>query len=146
MRFRVRLELSFRRLQQRIRIGSDRGLWQTVGLIRTDARRSMRFRKGPSAPGKPPTAHIPNGLREINFDVHYPIGIVGPRKFRKSNFFTDTTPHMQEFGGTYLRLFKRGGTKPYTFPERSFMWASVKKLQKNNLIQSRFNITLNRSL
>jgi len=104
----------------------------------------MRKRRKASPPGKPPTAHVRNGLKEINFHVQGNSAIIGPRKFRGSNFFNRPVPNIHEKGGiTVGASIRRRYTAKY--PERSFMWSSVKKLKGKGKIQSRFNVTLIRS-
>ena len=105
----------------------------------------MRKRKGASPVGKPPTAHVRNGLREINFDVRGNTSIIGPRKFPRSRFFNRPVPRIHEFGGQYIFSGYRR-TAVMRYPERSYMWNAVKSLNAKNKIQSKFNITLARML
>lgn len=89
----------------------------------------------------PPRAHVPNGLKEINFHVFEGSAIIGPRKFPRSNFFDRPVPNIHEKGGTAIALTIRRQKDRY-YPERSFMWRAVKKLKEKGKIQSRFNATL----
>lgn len=144
MRFRTRTQLAFNRLIRRYKIGSVRGLYRVCALIRLESRQSLRIRRRPSRPGSPPSAHTRAGLREINFHVRGSTGIVGPRKFRTSNFFNRPVPNIHEKGGIAIAAgFRRRLVSRY--PERSFMWAAVKRLQKRRKISREFNVTLQRS-
>jgi hypothetical protein len=118
----------------------------------------MRYRSRPSPRGTPPSAHQANGLKVINYDVQWPVSIIGPRKFPRSNYFDQTVPRVHEVGGTirgrrwlsfrarrqgvFATLFATGKAR---YPERSFMWSAVKRLTAKGKIQSRFNVTLKRS-
>ena len=101
----------------------------------------MRQRKGASKKGTPPSVHQRAGLKEINFQVVGQQAIIGPRKFPRSNFFNRPVPNIHEKGGMAVSLRIR---HRYTalYPERSFMYAAVKKLKSQGKIQSRFNVTL----
>jgi len=118
----------------------------------------MRSGNKKSAPGTPPRARRPNGLKVINFDVQWPNSIIGPRKFRGSNFFGQTVPRVHETGGIIKgrRWLSRSQKKRGTFaslfavntaryPERSFMWSAVQRLTSKGKIEARFNVTLKRS-
>lgn len=112
------------------------------GTVRKVAQRSMRYRKGASAPGQPPSAHR-NGrqgtgraakskytgawLREFLFYAYDPLTrtvVVGPLGFKKS-----TVPALHEFGGEQdkvqwrtvdgKRVLVKIGTT--TYPARPYM-------------------------
>lgn len=105
----------------------------------------MRAGNKPSAPGKPPRAHVPNGLKEINFSVSGNQAVIGPRKFPNSRFFDRPVPNIHELGGvTVASTFRKRQVKVY--PERSFMYSAVKSLQAKNKIAPRFSVTLRSSL
>lgn len=141
MKFHVRTQLAFQRLQRRYKIGKDRGLYQVSALIRKEARESMRKRRGASKKHHPPTAHVRNGLKEINFHVQGSSSIIGPRKFRNSNFFNRPVPNIHEKGGTAVASsFRQRYLARY--PERSFMWRAVTKLKRKGKISNRFRVTL----
>jgi hypothetical protein len=105
----------------------------------------MRRGRKASPAGKPPRAHVSNGLKEINFHVDNGSAIIGPRKFPRSKFFNRPVPNIHERGGTAVGTSFRRLFRAY-YPERSFMWAAVKSLKAKNKIESRFNITLRSTL
>lgn len=146
MRLTTKLFLSFNRLRRNVKVGTNQGLYRVAGLIRMDSRRSLRVRQSASNPGSPP--HVRKGrggLKEINFQVSGNQAIIGPRKFRNSNFFNRPVPNIHEKGGqAVFNSFKRNYIANY--PERSFMYSSVKKLKRAGLIQSTFNVTLRSNL
>ena len=93
----------------------------------------MRVRAGASRPFTPPHAHSRAGLREINFDVRENEAIIGPRKFRNSRFFNRPVPNINEKGGAAVgSTFRRRFYARY--PERSFIWSAVKRLQTKGKI------------
>lgn len=104
------------------------------------------MRPGRVRPGKfPPRAHVPHGLKEINFDVQGDTAIIGPRKFKGSNFFNLPVTRIHEMGGTVIGVsLRRRVTAKY--PERSYMYAAVQSLTRKGKIQSTFNVTLERNL
>jgi hypothetical protein len=99
----------------------------------------MRLRPGPSSPGKPPHAHSRNGLRVIQFVVDEAAGaaLIGPVKFAFSSYFNQPTTYIQEFGGTFIA--RRGY---YTYPERSYMGYTLKKLVASGKIPKQFTVSL----
>lgn len=142
MRFIGRARFFANHFQSRYRIARDQGLYQTCGLIRTASRKALRVRRGASLPGHPPHAHTRAGLREINFDVKGHEGIIGPRKFKGSNFFTQPVPRIQERGAVVYSIRRKAF---YRYPERSFMYSTTKRLQSRGLIAARFRVTMSRS-
>lgn len=142
MRIFSRVQFFTNHFQTRYRVARDKGLYQTCGLIRTASRKALRVRRGASIPGYPPHAHTRAGLREINFDVKGQQGIIGPRKFRGSNFFNQPVPRIQERGAVVYSLKRRAF---YRYPERSYMYSTTRKLQSRGLIASRFRVTMSRS-
>lgn len=115
-------------------------------FVRTTAQRSMRRRKGPSAPGTPPSSHgadkKPRGskyrgawLRELLFFSYDPVSktcVVGPLGFKSS-----PVPHLHEFGGVLpvkpLTIhYPNGGTKLIPggvkrYPQRAYMAPALAK-------------------
>lgn len=153
MQFIVRARLAFSRLARRYRVGRDQGLFQVAALIRSEAREKIRYRPmgqpKPPAPGTSETtlsARKRGGIREINFHVleFQGTAIIGPRKFRNSNFFNRPVPRVHEVGGTYRgKSRRRSGI--WRYPERSYMYVAVKRLQQKGKIASRFAVGLQRS-
>lgn len=127
----------------RVRVAKSRALYQVAGLVRTSAKRSMRLRRGASTPTFPPHAHTRAGLRAIEFVVDEAAGaaIVGPIKFSGSNFFNEPVTYIHEFGGTFL---SRKGY--WRYPERSYMYYTLKKLVASGKIPQEFTLAMGRVL
>lgn len=142
MRTRTRINLYVTSFKGHYRVARKKGLYETCGLIRTEARQKMRVSPNPAPPGSPPNARNRGGLREINFHVQGDSGIIGPRKFANSNFFNRPVPNIHEVGGVALSRTKRGY---WLYPERSFMYSAVKRLQSRGLLSRTFSYTLRRS-
>ena len=142
MRYFTSVKLFVNSFKQRYRVGRKKGLYQTCGLIRKEARQKIRVSPNPSRAGSPPNSRTRGGLREINFHVTGDSGIVGPRKFPQSNFFNRPVPNIHEMGGIALSRKKRGY---WRYPERSFMYSAVKRLQSRGLLSKKFSYTLRRS-
>jgi hypothetical protein len=100
-----------------------RVLSQGGAFIRTTAKHSIRTRKGPAPPGRPPHSHEGSLRRLIFFgyDRASDSVVIGPVGFRKS-----TAPNVLEFGGTTKVKTRRRGrlvtqrarveTRPYMGP------------------------------
>lgn len=91
-------------------------------FIRQSAQTSMRYRKGPSRPGTPPSAHKEFGalLRKLlwfAYDPHTDSVVVGPVATGRAQ-----APRLNEFGGVARR---RG--KTVTYPKRAFMAPALAK-------------------
>ena|SRR5690554_1155090 len=136
MRFRSRFVVFVDRFRRRASRGKTAGLYRVSALIRLEARQSMRVRSGRKAslPGRPPFARTRSGLREINYQVNDHMAIIGPRKFRRSNYFNKPVPNIHEFGGTVIAR-KRSLQR---YPERSFMYSAVKSLQRKGKLPAQF--------
>ena len=142
-KFITRVQIFFTSFQARYKKNRDFSLTQTLSFIRTSVRRALRKRPGASRPGSPPHAHTRGGLREINYDQRGNEGVVGPRKFRGSRFFNRPVPNIQEVGGVAVAsTFRQRIIANY--PERSYMWSTVKKLQRGGRISRKFSISLAR--
>jgi len=96
-----------------------------AGFIRLTARRSQRWRKGPSAPGTPPHAHIGHMRRLLwyAFDRGNRSVVVGPYGFERKGFAATnpTVPELHEFGGVMVRTNRKGRTQLYRYPARPYM-------------------------
>lgn len=137
MRFTVRTQYFFQKLNKRIKDAKIQGLYRVCGLIRSATRRSLRIAKGPSSPGKPPHAHTSGGLRIISFAVNGNTGMIGPDKFSGSNTLNEPVTFVQEFGGTFS---SKWGYKLY--PERSYMNSTLNRLHAQGLIGKEFSTTI----
>ena len=135
--------LYVQKLNTRVRVAKNRALYQVAGLTRTSAKRSMRLRIGPSSPLTPPHAHTRAGLRAIEFvvDEAASAAIIGPRKFVGSNFFNEPVTYIHEFGGTFLA--RRGY---WRYPERSYMYFTLKRLVASGKIPQEFTLAMGRIL
>lgn len=145
MRLKAKVVIFIDRLRRRIRAGNNRAIYRTLGLIRKEAREKMRLRsrrvQNPP-PGKPPYAYTRAGLREIAFAVvGQDAGYVGPRKFARSNFFNKPVPAVHEKGGVIIS-YRRQRTVLARYPERSFMYSAVKRLQSKGKLNSQFRFLL----
>ena len=65
--------------------------------------------------------------------------LIGPVKFPTSNFFNEPVTHIHEFGGVF---FSRFGM--WSYPERSYMYYTLKQLHASNKINKRFSATMAR--
>ncbi|MCC7409172.1 MAG: hypothetical protein IT442_13985 [Phycisphaeraceae bacterium] len=86
-------------------------------FVRTTAKRSIRRKKGGSAPGSPPHSHEGSLRRLIyfGFDPGKRSVVVGPVPFGKGE-----APSLLEHGGT-TTLKRRGKTLAAHYRQRSFM-------------------------
>lgn len=146
MQIRAKAVVFIDRLRRRISKGNNRAIYRTLALIRKEARDRMRPRakrvEGGSTPPSPPFAYRPNGLREINFAVVGDnAGYVGPRKFPRSNFFNKPVPAVHEKGGGVVN-YRRRRTVLARYPERSFMYSAVRRLQQRGKLNSQFRFLL----
>lgn len=141
LRYSAKTLFYVQRLNKQVKAGTTSGLYRTAGFVRSTARRSLRVRPGASTPGFPPHAHTRAGLRVIEFDVD-PVAeaaIVGPIKFPGSNYFNEPVTYIHEFGGTFLSL--RGY---WRYPERSYMYYTLKKLVASGRIPKEFSLAMGR--
>lgn len=86
------------RVRSAMDAATRRSLSKAGAYIRQSAKTSMRKKKGPSPPGKPPHAHA-GTLRRLMFfayDRNRKSVVVGPLKFRKGE-----APRRLEFGATF---------------------------------------------
>ncbi len=96
--------------------------------VRLTARRSMRDRKGPSAPGTPPNAHGQRWLKTgilYNYDAETKSVVIGPTKHG-----SEQAPELNEFGGAIVRL-RRGKARTCQYPPRPFMRPAFEKAKQN---------------
>ena len=118
-----------------------RGLSKLGAFIRKRARSSLRKRKKPSAPGKPPSMHE-GQIKKFLFFAYEPETksvVVGPALLRKTSI--STVPELHEHGGnTEIKEYQLSGglwttakrfnfgdqerptrTRKATYPERPYM-------------------------
>lgn len=140
MRYNAKIIWYFGKLTKKVKLGTNRALYRTAGLIATAERRSIRFRPGPSRPNKPPHAHRAGrgGLRAIEFYVSGNSAIVGPKRFPGSRWWNEPVTHIHEFGGVY---FNRKGKKA-NYPERSYAATTLKRLLAKNVIPKQFAVSI----
>lgn len=104
-----KLTINTRRVQSAERRMKRRAYSRIGGLVRTIARRSIRFRKNrsiQSRPGNPPITHTRGfGIKTIMWSSTEFNVIIGPVRFSKPGFATRTL----EFGG--LSRFRRFGRR-----------------------------------
>lgn len=143
MRYRVKSRLNLAYFKRQYKSAKRKGVAATCGLIRKEAREKIRVRPGASRPGTPIHAHTRSGMREINYDAKENEGIIGPRKFKAINFFDKPATEIQEKGTI---AFHRRSRKMYRYPERSYMWSAVKRLQRRGKLPTTFAFTLRRNL
>ena len=138
MKMLFRIQFYFQKMARRVKVAEDKAIFRVAGLIQKATKRSMRFRPGPSKPGKPPHAHRQalNGLRHIRFVVDYnnKKALIGPIKFPRSNYFDAPATQIQEFGG-----FFRTDKVVAFFPKRSYMEYTLKKLVAQGKINKEFS-------
>jgi len=100
-------------------------------FIRTTAKHSIRQRKGPAPPGRPPHSHEGSLRRFIYFgyDPASDSVVVGPVGFKRS-----AAPHVLEFGGkTEVKRRRRGKVikTRATIQERPYMGPALEKERPN---------------
>lgn len=106
----------------------QRAMMRIGGFIRTTARRSMRKRKGPSAVGSPPNAHVGLLRKHVYFsyDRQSDSVVVGPAYLeydaQKAVLGGKTIPALLEYGGQFAK-FQGEGLEPeiVTMPARPYM-------------------------
>ena len=84
--------------------------------------RSIRRRKGYSAPGQPPHSHH-GALREGILYAYEPVRrsiVIGPVGFRSQPYLEVTVPEVLEYGGT-VRTRKRGERRVRRFEARPYI-------------------------
>ena len=145
IKYQARIQFYFQKFTKHVKVAENRGLYRVAGYIRTATKRSMRLRTGASTPGKPPHAHVASnsGLRAIQFNVNSTTtqAIIGPVKFPGSNYFNEPATYIQEFGGVFTGSF-RTRRKPARFPERSYMYSTVKRLAEQGKIAKEFAVSI----
>lgn len=113
------------------------GILSTCLYIAGACKRTLRVSKLTSSPGNPPFPKTTGGLRVIEVAVYRNGGIIGPVKFPGSNFFNQPIPHIHEFGGTFYSRFGL-----WIYPERSYMFRTLKQLKASNKINRRFSASM----
>lgn len=130
----VRLKLYKRQVIRAVRRKRSKVLYKLGGYCSKSMKRSMRYREGPSPPGRPPHAHrhehagFSAALRRlIRFDVNKVDGsvIIGPMRFGQvSQPSGMPVPQLLDQGGPVLSYLPESGVstiasiapRPYTSP------------------------------
>jgi len=116
-----------------------RAMIRAGSFIRKRARSSIRRRKKPSEPGKPPNTHSRNrkaSLRNIWFayDQHRETLVVGPGKISEGQpdfvNWRGTVPEVLEYGGT-------GVTVPYPGPNRQYKRKLKRRGKRSPVVRAR---------
>ena len=110
----------------RVGVAKVKTLSKLGAFVRRAAQTSMRYRKGKSQPGQPPSAHKETGalLRKLLFFSYDPSSdsvVVGPIAARRAE-----APRLQEFGGKAKRT-RMGVTRTVTYPPRPYMQPALSK-------------------
>ncbi len=84
-------------VQRAVDKGKRKALAKAGAFVRQMAKQSIRKRKGPSQPGRPPHSHEGSLKRHIYFgyDTQRDSVVIGPARLTKSG----DAPHILEFGG-----------------------------------------------
>lgn len=143
VKYSTQLKLYFNQLRVKKERGKRNAIYSVSGLIRTDAKRSLKISSGKSKPGGIPKAHKgkDGGLRAIAFAVRpdNKESMIGPIKFPRSNRFNAPVPHIHEFGKTVMDLYR---FKIRRYPKRPYMSRTILRLQKRNAIPKEFAVSL----
>lgn len=128
-----------------------RPLFKIAGFIRNTAKRSMRKRKGPSAPGTPPSAHdgdrygrgfLLRTLMSFDVDRKNLTTTVGPKRLRSKTLgkvrARKPVPNLHEFGGVLRVEGKKPGATPerVKFPARPYMAPALEKARQSDRLRS----------
>jgi hypothetical protein len=104
-------------------------------FVRTTAKRSIRKKKGPSAPGSPPNSHV-GLLKKFIFFSYEPTAknvVIGPVLLSsKKSGGSNTVPGILEYGGRTERLLwdaneRKRKSKKVSIPSRPFMHPAFDK-------------------
>jgi hypothetical protein len=144
MKYNAKFVFYTAKLAKKVKLGTNRALYRTAGLIRTSERRIIRVKPGskPGKPGSPPHAHTAGGLRIVEFHVFGNSAIVGPKKFPRSNWWNQPVTHMHEFGGQFIS--KKGLLANY--PQRPYASLVLKRLMEKGKIPKQFGVTIAETL
>ena len=115
----------------------QKGLSSVALYIRGACVRTIRISPNPSSPGTPVRSRGRGGIRLIEAAIYRNGAIIGPIKFSSSNYFDSPVPHIHEFGGTFY-----GGRNSFIYPERSYMYHTLKQLQARGAINKRFGVSM----
>lgn len=115
---RAKTRPRFKRVARRARQGTIKSLGHAGGAIRLAARRSIRKRKGPAPPGRPPHTHTRRLPRSILYavDKRRQVVVIGP-----AVHLLGTAGKAHEHGGRF-----RG----QRYPKRPFMGPALQKVRK----------------
>jgi len=141
VKYSGRVEFFFQKLNRRKKIAKNVALYRTAGLVRTTARRMIRVSQNPARPGHPVHSRTRGGLRSIMFSVSSTetSAIVGPIKFYGSNRWDEPQPHIHEFGGVFVNMYRHFFAR---YPKRPYMSKTIEKLNKQGVIPRQFGLSL----
>jgi hypothetical protein len=102
--------------------GTRKVLSKFGAYVRTRARSSIRKRKQPSPPGKPPSSHA-GQLRLIFFawDPMAQTVVVGPIPFRSKGGESGVVPRLLERGGVATLRSRSGAARKAVYAPRPYM-------------------------
>ncbi len=144
LKYSGRVIYFFRQFHHRVKVGKNKALYRTAGLIRSACIKTIRVSPNPSSPEKPVHSRTRGGIRLIRFSVSSmeDSAIIGPIKFAWSNKWDEPIPHIHEFGGTFASRFSYFAT----YPKRSYMGHTLDKLRRQGVIPRQFAASIARIL
>ena len=120
--------------------GIEAGLRRTALYIRGACVRTIRVSPKSAPPNQPVRSRTRGGLRLIEAAIYTNGAIIGPIKFSTSNFFNEPVPHIHEFGG----VFKSRDSRFFNYPNRSYMYHTLKQLNARGAILPQFSVSMAR--
>jgi hypothetical protein len=98
-------------------------------FVRRTAKSSIRKRKKPSPPGKPPSSHtgLLKRLIFFGYDPNRRSVVIGPEPLRS----TVEAPPLLEYGGTARRKGRGGKSVTATYKPRAYMGPAFQKEQQS---------------
>jgi len=120
--------------------GRRKALNRIGGFLRTTAKRSIRKRKGTSAPGQPPSSHV-GLLRDHIYYSYDPVSqsvVIGPAlitsNHKTATPINATVPQVLEYGGRVLRR-KNNRTIQTVVAPRPFMGPAMQTARKADKLE-----------
>lgn len=143
-KYRSRVTLFFEKLRARKGRAKREAIVATSSLIVRETKQTLRIRPGRSAIGAVPHAHTTLGLRVIKFAVDGDSSIIGPVKFSDSNRLSEPVPSIHEFGKAVYTIGLK--TVYYKYPQRPYMYPTLKRMHRKVQIPRQFSATMARVL
>lgn len=141
-KYTSKTSLFFERFRVRKNRAKRDGIYSVAGLIASSAKQSLRIRRGKSRVGAVPHAHTRGGLRIIQFAVDRDRAIIGPVRFPRSRQYNEPVPSIHEFGKVVFTL--TGAMRLRKYPERPYMYPTIKRLAKKGKIPRQFSASIAR--